>query len=69
MNPLGVFVGHLWGFHASPVRSKYTTNIYIGPKNRGFTKSGVPFGDPHNRDHSILGSVLRSPYLGKLPNL
>ena len=35
----------------------------------GFPKLGVPFGGPHNKDYSILGSILGSPYLGKLPNL
>ena len=28
---------------------------------------GYLFGDPHNKDYSILGSILGSPYLGKLP--
>ena len=37
--------------------------------NRGFPKLGVPFlGGPHNKDYSILGSILGSPYFGKLPN-
>ena len=32
-------------------------------------KLGVPFlfGGPHNKDYSILGSILGSPYFGKLP--
>ena len=35
---------------------------------RGFTKLGVPFlGGPYNKDHSIWGSILGSPYLGRLP--
>ena len=34
---------------------------------RGFPKLGVPFGAPHNKDYSIFGSVLGSPYFGKLP--
>ena len=25
------------------------------------------FGDPNNQDYSILGSILGSPYFGKLP--
>ena len=34
----------------------------------GFPKLGVPFlGTPHNKDYSILGSILGSPYIGKLP--
>ena len=40
----------------------------------GFPKIGVPFlGGPNNKDHSILGSklgsILGSPYMGKLPIL
>ena len=29
-------------------------------------KLGYPFRGPHNRDYSIFGSMLGSPYLGKL---
>ena len=29
--------------------------------------SGYLFGGPHNKDYSILGSILGSPYFGKLP--
>ena len=32
-----------------------------------FPKLGVPFGGPYNKDYKILGSILGSPYLGKLP--
>ena len=28
---------------------------------------GYHFGDPHNKDYSILGSILGSPYFGKPP--
>ena len=28
---------------------------------------GYFFGGPHNKDYSILGSILGSPYFGKLP--
>ena len=28
---------------------------------------GYLFGGPHNRDYSILGSILGFPYFGKLP--
>ena len=28
---------------------------------------GIFLGDPHSKDDSILGSILGSPYLGKLP--
>ena len=30
---------------------------------------GYLFGGPHNEDYSILGSILGSPYFGKLPHL
>ena len=34
----------------------------------GFPKiGGYLFGDPHNKDCSILGSIVGSPYSGKLP--
>ena len=33
----------------------------------GFPKLGVLFGDSHNKGYSLLGSILGSPYLGKLP--
>ena len=29
--------------------------------------SGYLFGGPNNKDYSILGSILGSPYFGKLP--
>ena len=28
---------------------------------------GYHFGGPNSKDYSILGSILGSPYLGKLP--
>ena len=30
---------------------------------------GYPFGGPYNKDSNILGSILGSPYVGKLPYL
>ena len=34
----------------------------------GFPKiRGTCLGGPHNKDSSVLGSILGSPYLGKLP--
>ena len=37
-------------------------------RDSGFLKLEVPFlGGPYNKDYSILGSILGSPYLGKLP--
>ena len=39
------------------------------PVNGDFPTLGVPFlGVPHNKDCSILVSILGSPYLGKLPS-
>ena len=35
------------------------------PKNNG--KIMVTFWGPHNKDYNILGSILGSPYSGKLP--
>ena len=32
-----------------------------------FTIRGTILGDPHNKDSSILESILGSPYFGKLP--
>ena len=32
-----------------------------------FLKLRVPFGGPHKKDYSLLGSIFRSPYLGKSP--
>ena len=37
--------------------------IWGFPKIRGYF-----FGGPHNKCYSILGSILGSPYLGKLPH-
>ena len=33
----------------------------------GIPKLGVPFWGSSYKDYSILGSILGSPYLGKLP--
>ena len=33
-------------------------------KHRGVSQN---FGGPHSKDYSILGSILGSPYFGKLP--
>ena len=44
--------------HATPVGLKWEF-----PKIRD-----TLFGGPHNKDDSILGSILRSLYFGKLPN-
>ena len=33
----------------------------------GFQSLGYHFGGPYNKDYSILGSILGSPYFGKLP--
>ena len=42
------------------------------PNSRGiwrFKIMGTFFGGPYNKDYSILGSILGSPYFGKLPFL
>ena len=37
--------------------------------NMGISQNyGYHFGGPHNKDYSILGSILGSPYFGKLPH-
>ena len=37
-------------------------------RNLGVSQNyGYLFGGPHNKDYSILGSILGSPYFGKLP--
>ena len=33
-----------------------------------FPKLGYHFGGPYNKDYNILGSILGSPYFGKLPH-
>ena len=50
--------GHHYGVRAPP-------SICI---SGGFPVLGLPFLGPHNKDYSILGSILGSPYLGKLPS-
>ena len=32
-----------------------------------FQNYGYHFGGPYNKDYGILGSILGSPYVGKLP--
>ena len=39
----------------------------VSTKIGGFPKLWVPFWSPHNTDYGILGSILGSPYSGKLP--
>ena len=40
----------------------WTECIWVFPKIRG-----TLFGGPHNKDYSILGSILGFTYFGKLP--
>ena len=48
--------------------SRSTRPKYIKLVCGGFPKLGVPFlGVPNNKDNSRLGSILGSPYFGKLP--
>ena len=37
-------------------------HILVVSQNKGY-----PIGGLHNKDYNILGSILGSPYLGKLP--
>ena len=37
-------------------------HILVVPQNKGY-----PIGGLHNEDYNILGSILGSPCLGKLP--
>ena len=42
--------------------------LYRGLDGLGFPKiRGTLFEGPNNKDYSILGSILGSPYFGKLP--
>ena len=36
-------------------------------KTKGFLKIGVPLGGSHNKDYRILGSILESSYLERMP--
>ena len=45
-------------------------NSGIGPRirNMGYSQNkGYPIGGPYNKDSSILGTIMGSSYLGKLP--
>ena len=50
-----------WGVGNQPQYSN--SRIYM----RVSQNWGVPFWGPNNKDYSILGSILGSPYFGKLP--
>ena len=55
---------------ASPNPAEFNTSLLQGTPcfGGGFPKLGVPFlGGHHNEGYSIVGSILGSPYLGKLP--
>ena len=45
----------------------FTGAIGFGVLVSGLPKFGVPFWGPCNKDYSILGSMLGSPNVGKLP--
>ena len=53
--------GH--GLRVSFNRGSLGISRYMGVSQN----SGYLFGGPHNKDYSILGSILGSLYLGKLP--
>ena len=48
---------------SSAVRLTMMLVEYLG----GSQNKGYHFGGPNNKDYSILGSTLGSPYFGKLP--
>ena len=49
--------------------SAYEVVARVTEDTWGFPKIRVTFlGGPHNKDYSILGSILGPPYLRKLPN-
>ena len=51
------------GSHSlNPVSPQARSIVY-----EGFPKLGIPFGWSHNEDYSISGSILGSPYFGKIP--
>ena len=50
--------------YALILRNDYSSMKWGFPKIRGT----FFWGGPHNKDYSILGSILGSPYFGKLPN-
>ena len=48
------------------------TNLLMSPEMEGphivvSLHSGCLFRGPNNKDHNIMGSLLGSPYFGKLP--
>ena len=56
-------------------RKPFKPDPYIGSRlharllQMGVSQNqGYPFGGPYNKDYSILGSILGSPYFEKLPN-
>ena len=48
-------------------RNTLEVGFFSEAQKGGFPKLGYPFGGPYNKDYSILGSILGSPYFGKLP--
>ena len=65
MEPLGKAIGRI-GSQASQSCQFKCRNLF-GLLYGGFPKLGVPFWGPYNKDYSILGSRMGSPYFGKLP--
>ena len=60
-----VVLGLYWGY-IRIMEKKMKTTMY----NLGFPIIMCTFlGGPYNKDYSILGSILGSPYFGKLPAL
>ena len=55
-------------FGSKVLSLRNSSGTRAGDEYRGFQNYGYVFGGPHNKDRSILESILGSPYLGKLPN-
>ena len=56
-----------WHLPGRPRAAALLPSITLPGVCGGFPKLGYPFGGPHIKDYSMLGSTLGSPYFGKLP--
>ena len=64
-----VYKSGLWGYYRVYIRDngKENGSYYLG--SRVSQNRGTFFGGPYTKDYGIWGSILGSPYLGKLPNV
>ena len=51
----------------TPTLEQSMLGVIVRAVYGGFPKLGAPFWGPNNKGYSILGSILGSPYFGKLP--